>query len=347
MTKKTYTTKPHKYIIQAMKYFAILILVAITTFASAQTFDPVDTGFIGQQISGTVTPENPTPGQSVTISLSAAGTNLTTASISWSVNGARVQSGTGMTQFTLTAGRNGEAKRVVATISPSNGPVVTRTFTVAAQDVAIIYESDGYVPPFYKGKGFYTKEGTVTLVALPNLVTAGGVRLNPNNLIYTWSVDNTVQGSKSGYGKNSFVYTGTILARDVLIQVEVSSGDKATKGKAVALLSPLDPEVLLYESSPLYGALFNRELGSNGFSLNGKEVTLSAVPFSTSATSPNDSNLSYFWSINGSTIPVPKTQSYATFRNTTGQQGNSLVGISVSNTTHLLQMMRKTLSINF
>ena len=328
-----------------MKYLA-LILLLVTAYASAQSFDPIGSGLISQQISSTVSPENPAPGQDVTISLSAYGTDLTKANISWSVNGTRIQQGTGMTQFTLAAGKSGEAKNVAATISPSNGPDITKTFSVSSQDVSIIYESDGYVPAFYKGKAAYAKEGTVTLVAIPNLV-ANGTKLSPSALTYKWIVNETVQGSKSGFGKNSFIYTGSILDTETFVRVEVSSASGATKGSATILLSPQNPEVLIYEQNPLYGMMLNKELSSNGFSLNGKEATVSAIPFSTSAAKLNDGTLSYDWSINGQTIPVPKTQSYATFRNTTGQEGSSLIGVSVSNTTHLLQMMRNSLTINF
>lgn len=227
-----------------VKYIAFLFL-ALAAFASAQTFDPIRTGVIDQQISTTVNPENPSPGQSVTITLSGYGINLSAANISWSVNGARVERGTGITQFTLVAGKNGEAKNVIATISPSNGPTITKTFSISPQDVSILYESDGYIPSFYKGKAPYTKEGTVTLVAIPNLV-ANGVRLSPGSLTYKWIVDETVQGSKSGFGRNTFTYTGSILDMDTLVRVEVSSMSGATKGSATILLSPQNPEVLVY-----------------------------------------------------------------------------------------------------
>ncbi len=326
------------------KYFAIL-LVAVATIASAQTFDPISTGVISQQVSSAVSNENPTPGQEVTISLTAYGTDLNAATISWSVNGKRVEGGTGYTQFTLTAGKNGETKTVVATIIPTTGPSISKTFTISPQDVSIIYESDGYVPPFYKGKGVYTREGTVTLVAVPNLMV-NGTKLSPSALTYKWIVDGTVQGSKSGYGRNSLSYTGSILGNDSIVEVEVSSAG-GTKGKGTILLSPQEPEALLYEQSPLYGTLFNKELSRNGFFLKEKEVTVAAIPFSTSASSLENGALSYKWSINGSSIPVPETQNFATLRNSTGEKGTSNIGVTVSNTTHLLQMMRNTLSINF
>lgn len=329
-----------------MKYIFSLVIFASLFFFSSAQIDPIQTGIITQQISSTVVPENPTENQDVTISLTAYGTNLNVATISWSVNGSLIQKGVGMTQFTLNSGKNGETKRIVATISPSSGPLITKSFTISPQDVSIIYEANGYVSPFYKGKSIYTREGSVTLVALPNL-SQNGVKLNPNNLIYKWIVDGTVQGSKSGYGKSSFSYTGSILGKNTFVEVEVTQATGSGKGVGNIMLFPEQPEVLLYEKSPLYGNMFNIELASNGMFLNEKETTILAVPFSTSATKLEDGTLSYTWTINGTQIPVPKNQNYATFRNSTGEQGTSIIGISISNSTHLLQMMRKSLSINF
>ena len=347
MMSKTCTTELPKYIIQEMKFIAIIVLLfGSFHLLNAQDIDPIGAGIISQQVSSTVAPENPNPGQDVTITLTAYGTNLNAATISWSINGSRIQGGTGMTQFVFNAGRLGETKRVVATISPTSGPIIIKSFTISPQEVSIIYESDGYVPPFYKGKGVYVREGTVTLVAVPNLIL-NGTRLSPSTLTYKWIVDGTVQGSKSGYGRSSFVYTGSILGKDTIVGVEVTSPSGIAKGKGVILLSPQSPEVLLYERHSLYGTLFNRELSARGFSLRDSEATVTAIPFSTSADSLNDGTLSYLWSINGVSIPVPATQNYATFRNSTGQTGTSVIGVSVSNTTHLLQMMKKTLSINF
>jgi hypothetical protein len=311
------------------------------------TFDPLQSGEIQQQVQSSIVPENPLPGQDVTISLTAYGSDINTANISWSVNGTVIQKGTGLDQFSFTAGKNGEAKNVVATILFENLPVITKTFTITPQEVSILYEADSYTPPFYKGKGLYGLEGTVTFVAIPNIVSSTGIKLNPNNLIYKWTIDGTVLGSKSGYGKNSLSYTGSILGKDVFVMVDVTSPDKTTTGKGIMLLSVEKPEVLLYEKNPLYGILFNKELSSNGISLSEREVTIEAIPFSTSASNANSNNLSYSWLINSSKIPVPTNQNYVTFRNATGQKGSSLVSVLVNNTDHFLQQMQNSLSIKF
>lgn len=314
---------------------------------SGNIYDPLQNGEIKPQIETSMSNENPAPGETVTLTLNGYGININSATISWSVNGTRVQSGTGLNEFSITAGKNGEVKTVTATINASNFPAVTKTFNVTPQDVSIVYETDSYTPPFYKGRALFAKEGTVTLVAMANLISPSGAKLNPNSLVYTWRIDGTVLGSMSGYGKKSISYTGSILARQVLVEVEVSTADKKTKGKGLTLLYPQNPEVMFYEKSPLYGIMFNKELSSNQFSLKGSEITLEAVPYSVSASSPFSSNLEYSWAINNNIIPVPQYQNYATFRNTAGQNGNASVSVTLNNNSQLLQQASKTVLINF
>ena len=340
-----------------MKHFFVysfFVLVIVVVFfganhllnaQTADTNDLLQNGYIQQQVNADVSPQNPTANQPVTISLSAYGSDINSAVISWSVNGVETKKGTGLSQFTFTTGKNGEVNNVVATIQFTNS-TVTKSFTITPQDVSIIYESDGYTPPFYKGKGLYGIQGTVTLVAIPNLFSSNGTRLNPKNLTYKWTVDGTVLGSKSGYGKNSLSYTGSILGKDVGIQVDVSSSGGST-GVGYMVLSAEKPETLIYQKNPLYGILFNKELTSNGFSLSEKEVTLDAIPYSTSASGVNDSNLSYTWTVDGNSISTPKNQNYVTLRNTTGKSGNSQVSVVVDNNDHFLQEMTNYLRIAF
>lgn len=326
---------------------SLFFILSGAGFVAAQSYDSIQTGNIQQQIEGQMTPENPSASSEVTLKLTAYGTDLNSATISWSVNGTRIQSGVGMTEFKLTAGKNGEVKNVVASISPVGRPTVTKTFTVTPQEVTILYEAGSYTPPFYKGKSLFNKEGTVKFIAMPNLISSGGTRLSPSSLVYTWSIDGTVQGSMSGYGKNTITHTGSILGKSVFVEVEVSTPDKRTKGKGAFIISPQNPEALFYEKDPLYGTLFNYEISSNPFTLKESELTLEAVPYFTSASYPRASNLEYSWSINQAPIPVPQQQNYATFRNTTGQSGSAVISIIINNNSHLLQQAMRSASIKF
>lgn len=320
-----------------------LFLLLSPFISSAQSYNPLQTGDIQQQVTMEASPQYPKANEVVNITVAAYGTNLNASTISWSVNGKVAQSGTGATAFSTNSGNYGETKTVTAYIQPAGQPAITKTLSISPQEVSIIYEADSYIPPFYKGKGLFNREGTVKFVAMPNM-TAGGVRLSPSTLIYKWIINDTVQGSMSGYGKNSFAYTSGILGETVKVEVEVSTADGKTKGKGLMITAPQSSEALMYEKNPLYGILYNKEIGSNEFHLKDKEVTLKAEPFFVSTIA---SNLQYQWSINGGQIPVPVGQSYVTLRNATGQQGTSLINVVVNNTTHLLQQISKSVPINF
>jgi hypothetical protein len=329
-----------------MKYvlLATIFLVFSSPFiVGAQAYNPLQTGDIQQQVTIDVSPQFPKANEIVNITTSAFGTNLNTATISWSINGRVIESGVGVTKFSVNSGNYGETKNVSVSIQPAGQPNITRTTTIAPQEVSIIYEAESYIPPFYKGKGLFNKEGTVKFVAMPNMTSSSGVRLNPTTLTYRWIINDTVQGSLSGYGKNFYIYRGSILGDAVKVEVEVSSADGKTKGRGIILTSPQSSEALFYEKNPLYGILYNKEISSNPFTLQDSEVTLKVEPLFLSS----KSSLEYTWAINGGVIPVPAQQDFVTLRNTTGQQGSSLISIIINNSTHLLQKVSASVPINF
>ncbi len=332
-----------------MKHTLLIIILIIATsplIGIAQTYNPLQTGDVQQQITLDVSPQYPKANEIVDISISAYGTNLNAASISWSVNGKVIQSAIGATKFSINSGNYGETKKVLVIIRPTGQPEINRSLTIAPQEVSLIYEADSYTPPFYRGKGLFNKEGTVRFVAMPNMTSSTGARLNSSSLIYKWIINDTVKGSMSGYGKNSFQYTSSILGEAVKVEVEVSSTDGKIKGKGIMITMPNASEILMYEKNPLYGILYNRDVGSNNFTLKDSEVTIKAEPFFLS-TPQAKTGLKYTWTINGGVIPVPIGQDYVTLRNSTGQQGTSLIGVIVNNTTHLLQKISGSAPINF
>jgi len=332
-----------------MKYALFIIILFVITLPSVgvtQTYNPLQTGDVKQQVTLDVSSQYPKANEIVNLSVSAFGTNLSAANVSWSVNGKVIQSGVGATKFSVNSGNYGQTKKVSVVIQSKGLPTINKTTIIAPQEVSIIYEADSYTPPFYKGKGLFNKEGTVKFVAMPNMTSSTGARLNSSSLIYKWIINDTVQGSVSGYGKNFFQHTSSLLGEVVKVEVEVSSVDGKTKGKSMMITAPDASEILMYEKNPLYGILYNRDVGSNSFTLKDSEVTIKAEPFFLS-TSPTKAGLQYTWSINGSIIPVPLGQDYVTLRNSTGQQGTSLIGVIVNNSTHLLQKISSSFPINF
>lgn len=292
-----------------------------------------------------VSPQNPQPGDTVTASLQAPGTNIDSVTISWYVNGAQKASAVGLKTFTTTAPNLGSSLTIEARLTTPAGDFVDRSATISSQDVDIIWESDSYTPPFYKGKALYSTEGNVVFTAMPNIISKSGVRVSPSNLIYKWSIDNSVLGDKSGYGKNALFYSGSILGQSIQVQVDVTAPD-GTTGTGFIELAPQAPSTVLYENNPLYGVMFNNAL-SNGYKLKDSEIRVDAYPYFYSAAGKAASNLIYDWSLNGTPIPPPSQKNSAVFRNANNLSGTSQISVTTENSTRIFQQSDTNVNLNF
>lgn len=298
---------------------------------------------LDEQINSNVSPKFPKPGEDVTITLSAFGTDLNTANIIWSVNDIIVKQGKGQKVLVVNAGKSGEITNVKVDIEPKNSKIITKTFTINPQTVDILWEARTYTPPFYKGKSMFTPEERVVFVAMPNI---NGLNTDPKTLVYKWTENQTVQGDKSGYGQNTFVHQGDILMKPVEIGVEATSED-GSKAFNNMYLSSVYPENYLYENSPLYGILFNREVSGTFMFEDKEERTLSVFPYFIGASNRLQSNLSYIWSVNYNTVTGPENQKELTFRNTSNLEGKSFIDVITNNKNSFLQKAETTTYIDF
>ena len=64
---------------------------------------------------------------------------------------------------------------------------------------------------------------------------------------------------RSNNGKNFLIYQGPITFDPHVITLNVTS-DTAAQSEAFVNFSPFQPNVLVYEDSPLYGVMFNKAL---------------------------------------------------------------------------------------
>ncbi len=328
----------------------LLILVILSGGASAIAAQslPIPTQIpdLEEQVEGTMKPQYPSPGETVNISLEAYGTDLNRALITWSVNGTVSIKAIGQKTFTVKALKLGEKQTVTATILPIQGVPIVKIFYINPQSIDIVWQSDTYTPPFYRGKAMFSPQAKVTIVALPNLINGAGSLVAPGNLTYKWKKDFVVQGSKSGYGIQTFSYKGDILMQPVNIGLEVSL-DGGNTASTYIDMKPTEPEIGIYEDSPLYGILWNRELALGLDFGNTAERNVSVIPYFFGVESKSSPELSYIWSINGSEISVPENQNSMTFRNSENLEGRSQIGVLVSNNLNLLESASGGLIINF
>jgi hypothetical protein len=346
-------------------YIAISLVFCLTIFVSNNTASAQETPYFGslatstedlpftakfpqikEQVVSEVSPEIPKPGDEVEITTELYGDiDLNATLITWRVNGEVQLKGVGKKKFTFIMGNTGELTTVDFEANPINAPLITKTWNFAPVDVDILWQANTYTPPFYKGKALFTPEANVTFIALPNIII-GGKRVDPSDIVYNWKVNRTVDGENSGFGKNSYDYTGSIILKPVLIQAEVyAASNKAFKGLNGFQLSHVFPQTLIYEDNPIYGILFNKAL-RNQHTVKSDEIQLSLVPYFFSTEGKNES-VTYKWNLNNNALAIPDFQNSAIFRRKDDKKGTANVSVITGNPSKILQKTVANLGLIF
>jgi len=317
--------------------FILFILLSSVVIVHAQAPSSLD----GVQIDSS--PSIPAPGQRVTIQVESFSTDLNAASIVWIVNGKTYAQGTGITSIQTTAPALGKELNILAVIMTVEGREIKKVMSIVPSSVDLIWESEGYTPPFYKGKALFAYENTLRITAIPHLVPPGGTKIDPRTLVYKWIVNDKVIQEQSGYGKQTLSFQSEI-PRELDVRVEVGTRDGGRKGTASMILTPGDPSISFYEENPLYGVLYNKAI-VNRVNLKNQEITIRAIPynFTVSRSAP----LSFLWSINNLERPDLSTNQSITLRTKDDSEGSSAISLEIRNMRQILQGARNEASVFF
>ena len=155
-------------------------------------------------VSVTLSPENPGPNQSVTITLVSYSVDIESADIEWTKDNGSPTGGIGSTTYTFTTKALGVPTNITVTIDPVGSARITKTITVKPMSADILWQAtDSTVPPFYRGKAMPTSESEVKFVAIPDVQSTSGGLISGRSLVYDWSENYNADAADSGYGKDS------------------------------------------------------------------------------------------------------------------------------------------------
>jgi len=316
----------------------IFLLFGAFSVSKVKASDPSD-------ISVAMNPQNPAPNQSVTITLSSYVDDLHSTLITWSVNGKKSTSGIDATTFSVTAPALGKSITVVATISLADGDLNENIVIKPSVMVMLWQAEDSYVPPFYEGKAMPTPSSEVKVVAMPELKN-GSNTINPNNLVYSWQLDENNQEGDSGYGKNSFTYTSDFLDSSNDVSVDVATLDSQSSTEGALNIKTVEPKINFYKDDPALGTLWQQSL-FNGYQVLGTMVVQAAPYF----VSPKDFRLPFLtftWSVNGQQAPtLPNNKSLLPLQTQAGASGTSQIGLEIDSTQNLTETVSKQINLNF
>lgn len=290
-----------------------------------------------------VSPENPAPLETIRVTIESYISDLDKATITWSINGKIVDSGTGKRTFSFQNGPSGKITRLSVTIVTNNGERIIKELSWNPVALTILWQADTYTPPFYRGKALLTPQANIHVVALPDN-SSGANALSGGKFAYVWQKDGSTVAGASGYGKNLFSFVGPKPYDKISVKVLASSVDDAIKSEKRIDLPVTQPFILFYESTPLLGVWYNHPMNSD-FTLTKKEFSLSAEPYFFSNDDSDAPILKYDWSLNGA--PVQNYGHTITLRNDTGQEGNSVVSLTMSGIKKTFQGAARSLSVKF
>jgi len=288
-------------------------------------------------------PEHPGPNSTVSISIESFSTDLNRSQITWAVNEVVKKSGLGTKDFSLQTGTLGQPITINILIEPNVGAVFKKTLVIQPGEVDLLWQGNTYTPPFYRGKALWSNQGQITLLAIPHVFSPSGNLFKGSDLSYKWSKNGTVLGNQSGVGKNSIVITDSVLSLPQIIKVEIFTDENVVATSALIKLTSIAPSVLIYEDNPLYGFLFNKELGTK-FVLDKSEISLSAFPLFFSTVSKSAPTISYVWSTNNT---GEQSGNRVTYRAPEDSSGSTKINLKIENSAKLLQSTERGFLVQF
>lgn len=319
-----------------MKNF-IFIIIAVLAFVpfilSAQS---------DSNLTFSISPSNPKPYEQVTVSLISYGYDLSKYYIDWNLNGKNIAYGQGRKTASFQLGNIGEPSKLTLTIKIPNGTDIIKTVTINPSIIDLIWQSNTYVPYFYKGKALATNDSLIKVVALPKMANNQGKIINSDKLVYRWTMDGFYYGNSSGLAKNYFIFN--LDSNGNKIELEVNDPETGIKNKSQISINPRKPELILYAKKPLMGIDYSKSLEKE-YLLEEPEITIKAEPYFFPF--KNWLELNFDWLVNNEKIGVPENfPSEITLRKKEGTTGATTLDLKLKNTNNN-EVVSRSLIIKF
>jgi len=324
----------------------ILSIFSITLFAIPAFAQGIPTSI--NQITLTASSNNPTPGQIVTITAVSYSFDINSATITWAVNGKQAKKGIGVTTLDVPAPALGKKTTVTVTAVTTDGSSYNNSISLGSGLIDMIIETDGYTPPFFKGKTPLVFQNTVTVIAVPHLISPSGKEYDPSTLVYQWSEDNgTVLQDQSGYGKQSISLKGSLVPRPFYLIVIASSRDGSAQAESLIHIQPTSPLITFYNDDSLYGPLFNKAITGSFHIGSEKETSAFASLFGFNFSNTIANDLTLDWMINSTEHSELASNQVVALRAPDGVAGTSHIELSVQGVNNILQKADNSFNVSF
>jgi hypothetical protein len=204
--------------------------------------------------------------------------------------------------------------------------------------------TNSYVPPFYKGKALFAREGEIKVTAIPFMAFNNG-QVSPNTLSYTWEKDGNGDVKASGFGKTYFTYKNSFLDKTNEIRATISDINTNVRLNKSIFITPIEPKIVLYKKTK-EEILFNKSI-ENNFYLNQEGDTFIALPYFFSPKNINSSDIKISWFVNGEQILNTIGKNELFVKPAEGKSGEANIRVIIENLSTLFQTKEKRVTVNF
>lgn len=323
--------------------YTIILCVSMLPIHSA--YGQNITNLFESSVEITLSPENPGTRTPVTATLITNSFDINAAFIAWSINGKIIDQGIGKRSINFRTNDNSQLIILEVVIQdPTTGSIINRNRTIVPAELDIIWESQGYTPPFYEGKSQPVLQSQIIFTAIPHVSSVSGI-IPANEFIYTWHKNKRVLQESSGYGQNTIIITQDFLSRPFTLDVTARTRDEQIVIEQSVTINPSRPRLVFYEEDPLLG--FRLEKGiTDTHILQKEELWLRSVPYFIDTNDRKNGLFSTTWRMNGENIKSGPLEERVTFRRPGGSE-RGIVDLSVSfeNSNKTLQSLEESFSI--
>ena len=316
-------------IIERMQVRSTLFLLLILAFAALPVRAQVTAPNTDGRIVISMTPESPLPGVYVRLSAASATIDLQKSDVTWYADTAVIAQGTGVTEAAVSAGPAGGVVDIVVIALAADGTTASGEAFIRPTEVGIIWESDSYTPPFYRGRALPSAGTRVRAQAIARFKLPGGGPVPESDITYTWRRNGSVIATASGRGRSFAVFPAPTLFGTDAIEVEAVSADGTLSGKARVNIPSVEPVLVLYEDHPVFGIFYHKAFGQTT-TVKDAEVTFAAIPYFAEAGSPDDPQLVYGWRVNGQSVAADYARPSEITINSDKSNGTAALALSLT-----------------
>lgn len=223
-------------------------------------------------------------------------------------------------------------------------PVQSQTSEI---NITLTWSTDTYVPLDYPAKALPTRGSAIEVVANVDW-PAGQEKINPQELVYNWFLDDHIQKADSGQGKQTFQFNiGDSLTRRRLVKVKIENTEGTLIASTPSYLSikPHQPEIILEAEIPFlepFNSTQKYQISAN------QEIEFAAKPYFFNIKDIDE--LNYHWSSGGEEASQISSDNPNVFILKVGQITQSLkqeLVVEVENKNNPLQKAQTTAEITF